>query len=52
MTVNKTDKQTFYVAFTVTRPPGIFKQPDYDVFYKAGETVEMPCVADGAPRPT
>ncbi|KAK7486747.1 hypothetical protein BaRGS_00022031, partial [Batillaria attramentaria] len=36
----------------VTRPPGIFMQPDYNVFYKAGETVEMPCVADGSPRPT
>ncbi|KAK7102380.1 neuroglian-like isoform X2 [Littorina saxatilis] len=35
----------------VTRPPGIFIQPDYDVYYKAGETVEMPCVAEGSPRP-
>ncbi|XP_046363410.2 neuroglian-like isoform X3 [Haliotis rufescens] len=35
----------------VTRPPGVYIQPRYDVFFKAGETVEMPCVAEGIPNP-
>ncbi|KAH9489607.1 hypothetical protein Btru_037509, partial [Bulinus truncatus] len=35
-----------------SRPPGIFLEPDYDVFYKAGETVQMPCKATGEPKPT
>ncbi|XP_055958104.1 neuroglian isoform X1 [Patella vulgata] len=35
----------------ITRPPGMFIQPSYDVYYKAGETVQMPCVADGEPQP-
>ncbi|XP_050412731.2 neuroglian [Patella vulgata] len=34
-----------------TRPPGIYIQPDYYVYYKVGEKVEMPCVADGEPQP-
>ncbi|KAK6177081.1 hypothetical protein SNE40_015258 [Patella caerulea] len=34
------------------RPPSIYIQPDYNVYYKAGETVQMPCVADGEPQPT
>ncbi|XP_046562212.1 neuroglian-like isoform X3 [Haliotis rubra] len=35
----------------VTRPPGVYIQPRHDVFFKAGETVEMPCVAEGIPNP-
>ncbi|XP_050412764.2 neuroglian [Patella vulgata] len=35
----------------ITRPPSINIQPNYDVYYKGGETVEMPCVADGEPQP-
>uniref|UniRef100_A0A0B7A4I7 Neuroglian n=1 Tax=Arion vulgaris TaxID=1028688 RepID=A0A0B7A4I7_9EUPU len=38
-------------VFAVSRPPGIFLQPDNDVFFKAGETVQMPCVALGEPQP-
>ncbi|KAH9489610.1 hypothetical protein Btru_037517, partial [Bulinus truncatus] len=34
------------------RPPGIFLEPDYDVYYKAGETVQMPCKATGEPKPS
>lgn len=49
------DLVLFYslVAFVqgVTIPPAIIQEPDYDVFYKAGETVEMPCYAEGIPRP-
>jgi hypothetical protein len=41
----------YFCCVSVTRPPFIVHQPDYDVFYKAGETVEMPCYADGIPRP-
>ncbi|KAH9489612.1 hypothetical protein Btru_037521 [Bulinus truncatus] len=37
---------------SVSSPPGIFLEPDYDVFYKAGETVQMPCKATGEPKPT
>ncbi|BFZ08082.1 hypothetical protein BsWGS_11121 [Bradybaena similaris] len=39
-------------ATAVTRPPGINLEPDYNVYYKAYETVQMPCVADGDPSPT
>ncbi|XP_055958228.1 neuroglian-like [Patella vulgata] len=35
----------------ITRPPGVFIQPNYEVYYKVGERVEMPCVADGEPQP-
>ncbi|KAK7481945.1 hypothetical protein BaRGS_00026853, partial [Batillaria attramentaria] len=34
------------------RPPSIYVQPDYDVFYKALESVQLECVADGSPAPT
>lgn len=33
------------------RPPAIYIQPPFDVYYKTGETVEMQCVADGVPNP-
>ena len=33
------------------RPPSIKIQPPFDVFYKAGESVEIPCIADGVPNP-
>lgn len=38
-------------AFAVTRPPGITLQPAKDIYYKAGETVKLPCEADGEPAP-
>ncbi|XP_067684754.1 neuroglian-like [Haliotis asinina] len=38
-------------TLAVTRPPGIITQPRYDVFFKAGETVKLPCVAEGKPNP-
>ncbi|KAL5013978.1 hypothetical protein ScPMuIL_008248 [Solemya velum] len=34
-----------------TRPPGIFLQPAFDVYFKIKETVQLPCVADGNPIP-
>lgn len=34
------------------RPPGIYMQPDFNVYYKRGESVQLPCRADGVPRPT
>lgn len=34
-----------------TRPPGIYVQPPFDVYFKAGETVKLPCIADGNPIP-
>ncbi|XP_048738673.2 neuroglian-like isoform X2 [Ostrea edulis] len=34
------------------RPPGIYMEPDFNVFYKYGESVKLPCRADGVPRPT
>ncbi|CAG5127983.1 unnamed protein product, partial [Candidula unifasciata] len=34
-----------------SRPPGMFLEPDFDVFFKPGETVQLPCVAAGDPRP-
>ncbi|CAL1541881.1 unnamed protein product [Lymnaea stagnalis] len=36
----------------VSRPPGITVEPPYDIYYKAGETVEMVCKAEGEPRPS
>uniref|UniRef100_A0A2C9KWE9 Neuroglian n=1 Tax=Biomphalaria glabrata TaxID=6526 RepID=A0A2C9KWE9_BIOGL len=36
----------------VSRPPGIYIEPPYDIYYKAGETVELPCKADGEPKPS
>ncbi|RUS85660.1 hypothetical protein EGW08_006536 [Elysia chlorotica] len=38
-------------ALAVTRPPGIVLQPDKDIYYKAGETVKLPCEAEGDPAP-
>ncbi|PVD25027.1 hypothetical protein C0Q70_15524 [Pomacea canaliculata] len=35
----------------VTIPPSIFIQAPFDVYYKAGETVKIECVADGIPHP-
>ncbi|KAL3853061.1 hypothetical protein ACJMK2_016641 [Sinanodonta woodiana] len=35
----------------VNRPPSVFIQPPNDVYYKPGETVELPCIADGIPKP-
>ncbi|KAK6177079.1 hypothetical protein SNE40_015257 [Patella caerulea] len=34
-----------------TRPPSIHTQPDDYVYYNVGETVRLPCVADGEPQP-
>uniref|UniRef100_A0A2C9L990 Ig-like domain-containing protein n=1 Tax=Biomphalaria glabrata TaxID=6526 RepID=A0A2C9L990_BIOGL len=36
----------------VSRPPRIYNQPDDNVYYKAGEKVELPCEADGEPKPS
>lgn len=35
---------------TVNRPPHII-QPSREIFFKSGETVEIPCIADGNPKP-
>ncbi|OWF36510.1 Neuroglian [Mizuhopecten yessoensis] len=32
------------------RPPGIYIEPDKDIYFKPGETVMMPCVGDGYPK--
>lgn len=34
------------------RPPSIYLQPEENVYYKQGESVQLPCKADGDPRPT
>ncbi|XP_056000705.1 neuronal cell adhesion molecule-like isoform X2 [Ostrea edulis] len=34
------------------RPPAIYKQPDFDVYFKRGEYVALPCRANGEPKPT
>ncbi|KAK6994219.1 neuroglian-like isoform X4 [Biomphalaria glabrata] len=36
----------------VSRPPRLYNQPDDNVYYKAGEKVELPCEADGEPKPS
>ena len=40
-----------YLFSVPNRPPSIKIQPPFDVFYKAGESVEIPCIADGVPNP-
>lgn len=32
------------------RPPGIYIEPNKDIYFKPGETVMMPCVGDGYPK--
>ncbi|XP_052085471.1 neuroglian-like isoform X2 [Mytilus californianus] len=39
------------VSSVPNRPPAVYIQPPFDVYYKTGETVEMQCVADGVPTP-
>ncbi|XP_053377718.1 uncharacterized protein LOC123530345 [Mercenaria mercenaria] len=42
----------FYTFGGVNRPPKIYKQSaHYDIYYKAGETAEIMCAADGIPKP-
>ncbi|XP_012943169.1 neuroglian isoform X3 [Aplysia californica] len=38
-------------ALAVSRPPAIFLQPTKNIYYKAYETVQMPCKATGEPKP-
>uniref|UniRef100_A0A2C9LIM0 Ig-like domain-containing protein n=1 Tax=Biomphalaria glabrata TaxID=6526 RepID=A0A2C9LIM0_BIOGL len=40
------------VPKNVPRPPSIYFEPPYEIYYKAGETFELPCEANGEPKPT
>ncbi|XP_076448295.1 neuroglian-like [Babylonia areolata] len=55
--MKKTLETLFYLTLVAQvlaakRPPSINLQPDYDVFFKSGERVELPCEANGSPSPT
>ncbi|VDI06743.1 neuronal cell adhesion molecule, partial [Mytilus galloprovincialis] len=39
------------VILVPNRPPSIYVQSPFDVFYKEGETAEIQCVANGVPEP-
>nr|XP_034330172.1 neuroglian [Crassostrea gigas] len=40
------------LSVSTRRPPSIYLQPEENVYYKQGESVQLPCKADGDPRPT
>ena len=39
-------------CFSVTIPPIITTHPEKEIFFKEGQSVEIPCVASGQPEPT
>jgi hypothetical protein len=43
----------FWIIFILVpnRPPSIYLQAPYDVYYKVSETVQMQCEADAVPNP-
>ncbi|XP_055882047.1 neuroglian-like isoform X3 [Biomphalaria glabrata] len=40
------------VGASVSRPPSIYIEPPFEIYYKVGESVELSCQADGEPKPT